>query len=116
MIFQMEQGRLRGVSFPGVMVGMVGQENIEAFLRMAGGDSSPAADMSDITKAQVLRAVFGATLPPGDHHRLQVVFEPEDRINRVLRITFEENKKPGIYSHVRVFIGKPGERRAFKTD
>jgi hypothetical protein len=106
MLLLIEDNKLRGVMFPSVMLDMFGQRNLEALLRMAGGDSSPAAGVRDLEKARVLRAVFGANIPANDR-QLTLVFEPIDPGNRVLKLEFEEGKKPGIYSTLRLIIGKP---------
>lgn len=106
MLLLMDGGKLRGVTFPSVILNMIGQRNFEALLRMAGGDSSPAAGVRDLEKARVLHALFG-TVAPADDHQLIVTFEPMDAGNRTLMLSFEDGKKPGIYSTLRLTIGKP---------
>lgn len=108
MLLVMEDHKLRGVIFPSVMLDMLGQRNLEALLRMAGGDSSPAAGVRDLEKAQVVRAVFGANLP-ADDRQLTLTFEPIDPGNRMLKLEFDEGKKSGRYSTLRLTIGKPGQ-------
>src|SRR3954469_25554508 len=109
MVFEVKDGKIAGVTFPSIMVEMLGQGNVEALLRLTGGDSSPEAGVRDVEKARVLRAVFGKSAPPTDDRQLTVIFEPEEAGNRCLKLYFEEGKRPGIYSTLRLIIGKPGE-------
>ncbi len=109
LFFLIENGRLRGVTFPALLLEMIGEKNVEALLRITGGDSSPEVGVCDVEKTRVLRAVFGTEAPPADDRKLDIMFEPLDAANRVLKLSFEEGGKPGIYNKLRLVIGKAGE-------
>lgn len=109
MVFEIQDGKMKGVAFPPVMFEMIGERNVAGLLRMTGGDSSPDAGVRDVQKAVVLRAVLGPGNEPTEARELRVMFEPLDPGNRVLKFSFEEGAKPGIYSKLRLVIGKPGE-------
>lgn len=104
MFFLMEGGKLRGVTFPTVIYNMFGQQNLEALLCAAGGDSSQGKSIR-IEKAQVLRAVFGSEAWPVDDRKITVVFEPIDEENRRIELSFDETKKPGVYSSLGFVFG-----------
>lgn len=109
MTLLIEQDRLRGVAFPPLMIDMLGQRNVEALLRMTGGAAGPGSGVRDVEKARVLRALFGADAAATNHRKLVVTFEPREAGNRMLTLTFEEGKRAGIYSSLRLVVGKPGE-------
>lgn len=108
MFFQLEQGRLKRVAFPGIILEMIGQRNLELFLRLAGGDTTARAEMGNVDKVRVLRAAFGPSVPPMGFQRIGVTLTPRDEANVVLKILFEEGRKPGVYSLVTLTVGRGG--------
>lgn len=106
MLFLMKHDKLGGICFPSVMVNMVGQTNVEGFLRMAGGDSTSKGTVGDVSKDQVLRAIFGPSTPPIDDRKVVIILTPQDEVNRELRIEFEEGRKAGVYSRLSLIVGK----------
>ncbi len=106
MIFLLNDGKVGGVCFPSILVDMVGPANIDAFLRMAGGDSSPEAKVGDVGKARLLRTVFGSKIPPINDSRIQIVLTPQDEVNSEVKLEFEEKRKPGLYSSMSLVVAR----------
>jgi hypothetical protein len=97
MVFLTENGRLAAVIFPEVLIDLLGRGNVEALLKLVGGDESPDAGLAAIPKSRVFLAAWGIADPQGDYPELAVSFVPLDRPNRPLTIRFEEAGKPDAF-------------------
>ena len=114
VLFWIENDKLRGVSFPAIVLAMFGQANLEALLRMTGDNASAHAGPRNLDKARILHAIYGPDKTPADARRVKIVFTPEDHTSAEIEILFEEDSRPGLYSSLslRIDAARSGVRPA----